>query len=340
MESAIEEFITGQSTLLLFMILAGLVYVLAKAAELFVDKAVEISQTLGVPSMLIGATIVSLGTTLPEASVSVLAAIHGNPGLALGNAVGSIICDTGLILGLGALISPLPLDRKIVNRQGWIQVGAGLLLVLFCLPYSHLNSTLTQGGNLPRIAGVIFVVLLVVYFYWSYRFGIAAAEQKVTEGKSKGIFTTVFKDLLFMALAVGLIILSSKVLIVCAEELAHRLRVPQSVIAASVVAFGTSVPELVTVLTSIRKGQGGLAIGNVIGADILNVLFVAGSATAVTRGGLSVPPDFFTVHFPVMLLVLVVFRIGIFIGKASLDRWVGASLLGIYLAFLVVNYLL
>ena len=340
MESAIEEFIGGQSTIVLFIVLAGLVFVLARAADLFVGKAVEISQSLGIPSMLIGATIVSLGTTLPEASVSVLAALNGNPGLALGNAVGSIICDTGLILGLGSLIAPLPLDRRIVNRQGWIQVGAGLLLVLFCLPYSHLNSVFARGGNLPQWAGVILVVLLVVYFYWSYRFGIAAAEAQKPEGGSKEILGVLVKDLLLMAFAVGLIFLSSKILISCAEELAHRFHVPQSVIAASLVAFGTSLPELATVLTSIRKGQGGLAVGNVIGADILNVLFVAGSAAAVTRGGLSVPTDFFSVHFPVMLLVLVVFRIGIWMGKASLSRWVGALLLGIYLAFLAVNYLL
>lgn len=340
MEIAIEEFIGGQSTIVLFIVLAGLVFVLARAADLFVGKAVEISQSLGIPSMLIGATIVSLGTTLPEASVSVLAALNGNPGLALGNAVGSIICDTGLILGLGALIAPLPLDRKIVNRQGWIQVGAGLLLVLFCLPYSHLNSIFARGGNLPQWAGVILVILLAVYFYWSYRFGIAAADAKKPDDGSKEILGVVIKDLLLMAFAVGLIFVSSKILISCAEELAHRLRVPQSVIAASLVAFGTSLPELATVLTSIRKGQGGLAIGNVIGADILNVLFVAGSAAAVTRGGLAVPTDFFKVHFPVMLLVLVVFRIGIFLGKASLGRWVGALLLGIYLVFLAMNYLL
>ena len=298
MESAIQEFIEQQSTMVLFIVLAGLIFVLAKAADLFVGKAVELSRSLRIPSMLIGATIVSLGTTLPEASVSVMAALQGNPGLALGNAVGSIICDTGLILGLGALLVPLPLDRRIVNRQGWIQVGAGLLLVLFCLPFSHLNTLFARGGNLPQWAGVVLVVLLVVYFYWSYRFGLATAEAEESGGESKEIMGTVIKDILLMAVAVGLIFISSKILISCAEELAHRLRVPQSVIAASLVAFGTSLPELATVLTSIRRGQGGLAVGNVIGADILNVLFVAGSAAAVTRGGLAVPSDFFTVHFP------------------------------------------
>ena len=340
MESAIQEFVDQQSTLVLFVVLAGLIFVLAKAADLFVGKAVELSRSLGIPSILIGATIVSLGTTLPEASVSVMAALQGNPGLALGNAVGSIICDTGLILGLGALLTPLPLDRRIVNRQGWIQVGAGLLLVLFCLPFTHLNGIFRGGGNLPQWAGVVLVVLLAGYFYWSYRFGMATAEAEESGGGAKEILGVVVKDLLLMAFAVGLIFLSSKVLISCAEELAHRLHVPQSVIAASLVAFGTSLPELATVLTSIRRGQGGLAVGNVIGADILNVLFVAGSAAAVTRGGLEVPSDFFTVHFPVMLLVLVVFRIGIWVGKTSLHRWVGALLLGIYLVFLAVNYLI
>jgi cation:H+ antiporter len=340
MESILQEFIVERSTLLLFLFLAVMIVILAKGADLLVDKAVEISRLAGVPKALIGATIVSLGTTLPEASVSVFAAIEGNPGMALGNAVGSIICDTGLILGLGALIKPLPLDRRVVNRQGWIQLSSGLLLILICLPYSHLDRILDVGGNLAQLGGFLFVVLLGIYFLWSYRIAMKV-ENREGNGRENSLnWQTLLKDLLMMAVAVLLVIVSSKVLIICAEELAYRLKVPESVIAASLVAFGTSLPELVTVLSSIRKGEGELAIGNIIGADILNVLFVAGVAAAVTPSGLAVPPDFFTTHFPVMLGVLLIFRFGILMCKTHLSRWVGALLLGSYFAFLFANYLI
>ncbi|MDG2170959.1 MAG: calcium/sodium antiporter [Opitutales bacterium] len=339
MEAALHEFLVGQSTPLLFAILAIMVLLLAKGADSLVDKAVEISHSAGVPKALIGATIVSLGTTLPEASVSVFAAIEGNPGMALGNAVGSIICDTGLILGLGALIKPLPLDRRVVNRQGWIQVGSGVLLILVCLPYSHLSGMFSAGGRMIQVAGFLFVGLLGVYFFWSYRTAMKA-ENRESNGKDEKLtWQTITKDLLIMAGAIAVVILTSKVLIICAEELAHRLNVPESVIAASLVAFGTSLPELVTVLSSIRKGQGELAIGNIIGADILNVLFVAGAAAAVTPAGLAVPKDFFATHFPVMLALLIIFRIGIKVCDTHLSRWVGGLLVGTYLAFLLLNYL-
>jgi cation:H+ antiporter len=340
MESILQEFVIERSTFVLFGILAVMLFILAKAADSLVDKAVEISHTAGIPKALIGATIVSLGTTLPEASVSVLAAFEGNAGLALGNAVGSIICDTGLILGLGALIKPLPLDRRIVNRQGWIQLGSGILLILCCLPFSNINRIYDLGGQLPQVVGFIFIILLAAYFFWSYLAAMKTENRDSDQTDTVLTWQTIAKDLLIMSASIIAVILSSKVLIGCAEELAHRLNVPESVIAASLVAFGTSLPELVTVMSSIKKGQGELAIGNIIGADILNILFVAGAAAAVTPGGLEVPTDFFTIHFPVMLSLLIVFRIGIVTCKTHLSRLFGGILLGVYFTFLIANYFL
>jgi cation:H+ antiporter len=339
MESILHGFISDQSTYLLLAILALMVGILAKGADLLVDKAVEVSHIARIPKALIGATIVSLGTTLPEASVSVLAAIEGNPGMALGNAVGSIICDTGLILGLGTLIKPLPLDRRVVNRQGWIQLGSGVLLILVCLPFSHLDAVFQKGGRLAQLSGFLFMILLGAYFLWSYRTAMRSENREACIEDQTLSWQRLTKDLVIMAVAIVVVIASSKVLIVCAEELAYRLNVPESVIAASLVAFGTSLPELVTVLSSIRKGQGELAIGNVIGADILNVLFVAGAAAAVTPSGLAVPTDFFVTHFPVMLGLLLIFRFGILVCKTHLSRWVGCLLIGTYFGFLLANYL-
>src|SRR5690554_5851192 len=135
MEDLITGYLLSFPTSFLIMIIAFTLYILSKGANILIDEAVRLSIHFGVPKMIIGATIVSLGTTLPEASVSVLAAINGNPDLALGNAIGSIIADTGLIIGLAALFGRLPVNQLIVKRQGKIQVWAGALLVFVSLPF-------------------------------------------------------------------------------------------------------------------------------------------------------------------------------------------------------------
>ena len=132
MEQWITELANGLPSLALFLIIAVTLYTLGKGADWLVDEAVILSTRWGLGKAVIGATIVSIGTTTPEAAVSVLSALQGKPGLALGNAVGSIICDTGLILGLASLIAPLPLNRQLASRLSNVQVGAGILLVLGC----------------------------------------------------------------------------------------------------------------------------------------------------------------------------------------------------------------
>ncbi|NDV61764.1 calcium/sodium antiporter [Puniceicoccales bacterium CK1056] len=320
----------------LFIIIAVFLYTLAKGADILVVEAVTLSIRWGVPPLLIGATIVSLGTTLPETAVSVAAALGGRPGLALGNAVGSIICDTGLILGIAALMRPIPLDKTIVNRQGWIQLGSGFLLVAMCLPWSSLGSVFSEGGRLPRWGGWLFLFLLVVYIWKSIDWARKgeAPEQEETHADSAKMPIVLLK----LALGMALVILSSKVLIPTVEETAFRLHVPEAIIAATLVAFGTSLPELVTVVTSVRRGHGGLALGNVIGADILNVLFVAGASAAVTPGGLYADPKFFSLLFPAMIFVLLVFRISVWVSGTHMRRWTGFVLLGAYILVTLLSY--
>ena len=156
LEGWLESKLGSLHTIWLFVIIAITLYLLGKGADILVDEAVTLSTRWGIPQTLIGATIVSLGTTTPEAAVSVFAAVQGDPDIALGNAVGSIICDTGLILGTAALIAPLPLNRKIVNRQGWLQLGAGFLLVIACLPFGSLGNNLRRRWSSPASDGLPF----------------------------------------------------------------------------------------------------------------------------------------------------------------------------------------
>lgn len=339
LEHFIESLVVNFSLPILFVIIAITLYTLSKGADILVTEAVFISEKMGISKMIIGATIVSVGTTLPEASVSVLAAATGDASLALGNAVGSVICDTGLILGIATLMSPLPLQKEIVNRHGWIQFGSGILLVLVALPYSNLGEIFTEGSRIPQFVGFIFIGLLIGYIYltikWARR---SKAEFDIDEFDTE---TTNSNLIVFIKFVIGvaIVILSSKVLIPTVKETALRLSVPDSVIAATLVAFGTSLPELVTSITAVLKGHGELAVGNVIGADILNILFVIGAATSFSRGGIIVEPSFFKLYFPTMIFILLIFRIGTLLYKDKLKRPFGVVLLMAYILISALSYL-
>ena len=340
MEQWITDLISGLGSPLLFLIIAVMLYTLGKGADWLVDEAVILSTRWGLGKAVIGATIVSIGTTTPEAAVSVLSAIQGKPGLALGNAVGSIICDTGLILGLASLIAPLPLNRELASRLSNVQVGAGILLVVGCFPWTSPAKVFTQGGTLPQLVGVVFVVLLALYIYQSIRWasatGANAENGEDAETAAAGSFGTLIK----LVLSIAIIVISAQILIPSVSIMAERIGVPKHIISATLVAFGTSLPELVTAITAVRRGHGELAVGNIIGADILNVLFVAGVSAAATEGGLQADGQFFQFLFPAMLFILIVFRCGIFVSGDQLKRPFGVVLVGTWLVVTVLSYVL
>ncbi len=344
-----EELITSllrqlHISLLLFVLGVALAAVL-KGADLLVDGGVALSVKWGVPKILIGATIVSLGTTLPETVVSVFAALRGAPGLALGNAVGSIIADTGLILGIATLIRPIPVDRRLVGRQSSVQFASALLLVVASVPFASAGWLFEVGGRLPQFVGILFLVLLVIYLWQTLRWSRSAPPDHYDEafddigGATGPSAKTTMVSFTRLLAGLVLVVVGSRILIPTVEELAFRLNIPDAIIAATLVAFGTSLPELVTAVTAVRKGHGELALGNVIGADVLNVLFVSGAAAAVTRGGLSVPPEFFILFFPSMIFVVAILRFGVVTQRGSLGRGFGALLLGAYAVTVVSGYL-
>jgi len=340
-EEVLAEFIqrlADMNMLYLLGVMIVAIIVLGKSADWMVEKAVTLSLRTGLPKVIVGATIVSVGTTFPEAVVSVLAALNGNPDIALGNAVGSVICDAGLILGTACLIAPLPLDKKVVNRQGWVQFGAGVLLVIFCLPFTDLGNVFQTKATLPQWAGFVLVAGLVFYMFWSVRLAkYAEADEVEEEAEDDSPVAILIGSILVGCLFV---VASSITLIEATKILATEAGIPEAVIASTLVAFGTSLPELVTAVTAARKGQGELAVGNVIGADILNVLFVAGAAAAITPAGLEAESIFFRLQFPAMLIILLCFRVGIYAAKdGKLSRPFGAFLVGIYVVYGLLNAL-
>lgn len=337
-ETLLQQFVAGQSTTTLLMIIVFCIALLSKGADWMIDGVVDLAERTGLPKIVIGATVVSLGTTLPEAFVSVMAAYMGNPGLALGNGVGSIIADTGLIFGLTCVLVAVPVNRFILNRTGWVQVGSATLLVIIAV----VILIKTPAGSEPvlnRWVGFCFLALLLVYLYVTYRWakqgsGIMPEEDEEDQRQLMGAA-------LCWLMVIGgllLVVLGARVLVPSASEIAYRFGVPEDVIAATMVAFGTSLPELMTAIAAVRKGHPEITVGNIVGADVLNVLFVIGAAAVAAP--LAIPANFYYFHFPAMLIILYSFRVFISMNKNRFHRWQGVWLLSVYGIYVFLQYAL
>jgi cation:H+ antiporter len=334
-ETLLQQFVAGLSTTTLLIIIAACIALLSKGADWMIDGVVDLAQRTGLPKIVIGATLVSLGTTLPEAFVSVMAAYMGNPGLALGNGVGSIIADTGLIFGLTCVLVAVPVNRFILNRTGWVQVGSATLLVVIAVVVL-LNTPPESEPMLNRWVGFCFLVLLTIYLYVTYLWA------KQSDGMTQEDEEQALMGLgLCWLLVIGgllLVVIGARVLVPSASEIAYRFGVPEDVIAATMVAFGTSLPELMTAVAAVRKGHPEITVGNIVGADVLNVLFVIGAAAVAAP--LAIPANFFYFHFPAMLIILYSFRVFISMNKTEFHRWQGVWLLGVYGTYVFLQFAL
>jgi cation:H+ antiporter len=330
-EEVLYELMAKAPTYMLFVFAAISIIALSKGADWMIDGVVALAKRTGMPKIIIGATIVSLGTTMPETFVSVMAAFSGDASLALGNGVGSIIADTGLIFGLSIMVSKVPINRYIMQRSGWWQIGAATLLVLVSgIVYLKAPTAPILGKS----TGLLFLALLCVYMYTSYRWAKAADSDFSADEENMSIIKTA----VLIIVGIFLVILGAKILIPSVSIIAERFGVPKDVIAATMVAFGTSLPELITALTAIKKGHPEIIIGNVIGADVLNCLFVIG-ASAFTAP-LQVAPNFYLLHFPVMLLIL--YSLRIYFARNKDRQYFGKSLgiwmFAIYIVYLLIQY--
>jgi len=333
-----QQLVAGLSTPVLLLIITACIALLSRGADWMIDGVVDLAARTGMPKIVIGATVVALGTTLPEAFVSVMAAFMGNPGLALGNGVGSIIADTGLIFGLTCVLATVPVNRYILNRTGWVQLGAAVLLVGIAVLALWLGDGEPQ---LPRWVGFLFLVLLAGYLYATYvwsRRGSVMVMDGVEEAAAHPLMGT-GKCWLLVVTGLLMIIAGARVLVPAASEIAVRFGVPDDVIAATMVAFGTSLPELMTAIAAVRKGHPEITVGNIVGADVLNCLFVIGAAAATAP--LAIPANFYFFHFPALLVILISFRVFISGNRSGVfHRWQGGWLLTIYLVYVALGFLL
>lgn len=335
-DAVLQQSLAGLPTAGLLLIIVVCIALLSKGADWMIDGVVDLAARTGLPKIVIGATVVSLGTTLPEAFVSVMAAYMGNAGLALGNGVGSIIADTGMIFGLTCVVAAVPVNRFILNRTGWIQVSAATLLVIISIAI-----LLTTDGEpmLGRWVGFLFLALLAAYLYVTYAWARQGAGPEADEPDPSHAAKSFALCWVLVVGGLVLVVGGARVLVPAASEIAVRFGVPDDVIAATMVAFGTSLPELMTAIAAVRKGHPEITVGNIVGADVLNVLFVIGAAAAAAP--LAIPENFYYFHFPAMLAILVSFRIFISMNKAGrFHRWQGAWLLGVYFVYVFLGYTL
>lgn len=281
-------------------LLGGLVLIV-KGGDWFVAAAIRIAEFLRLPRVVIGSTLVSLTTTTPELVVSVMSGLKGESGLAVGNAVGSVICNIGLILGVTATLKAFTVDLRPLRIPLCAMFGAGLLLCL-----------LTLGRHLARVQGVTLLAVGTGYFIWNFWehwrnrkprdvAEAKALEKGVTATRSAWLATPAGSGLQFLAGA-ALVVLGSRWLVDGAVHLAVRLGVPSIIVGLTVVAVGTSVPELVTAITSSRKSVSDLAVGNVLGANIANLTLIVGVAAVMQD--MTMDRKTQLLNFPAMLLMM------------------------------------
>ena len=311
----------------IILFLIGFVLI-TKGADIFINCTVDIGKKTKISEIILGATIVSFATTLPELTVSLFASLDGHTTMSLGNAVGSIICNTGLVLGLVAFISPFSVDKKMFFSKSVLLLICVILLLLL-----GIDKSITQRDSIALLA------MLVIYMYSNYRSvvekGSKSRINNTSKVKGNNNLGEWVKIVLLFALGLIMMILGSRLLVDNGVIIAEWIGVPQGVISLTVIALGTSLPELVSSLTAIKKNHHAISVGNILGANILNIVSVIGIS--------SIPNDIpilsqnMRIDFPFMIVLLLILILPT-IKKNKLYRFQGLIMLIVYLIYIGILY--
>ena len=290
----------------------------AKGGGLFVDSSVHIGKFFGVPRFVIGGTLVSLATTTPELTVSAVASGAGDAGIALGNAVGSCICNIGLIVGTVALLTPVEVEKRdFTRRAAWMASGA--LLVI----------TFTWDRTLSRPLSILLLALSLVYLAWDY-IEIKRRLKKASDKERPADTAGVVRAASFFVFGAVMIVVGSRFLVSSGQSVAAALGVPSVIIGLSIVALGTSLPEFVTAVSAARKGVTDLALGNIVGANVLNLYLVVGMAGTIRPLTLGL---FTQVYSYLWLVIFFAVLIALLVPSGRCHRRGGLVLLGLYAVY-------
>ena len=311
------------------VVIIGAFAVLSYCAGFLVDGAVGIAQRLRIPKIVIGIVLVGFATTSPELTVSLLAALRGHPELALGNAIGSVIVDDAVALGLGIVVAPVAIgvDSKVLKTTG-----------LFLAAVAVVSFVLAANGTVSRLEGVALLAIHVAYLVTVLvvegrrrRARAAADDGEFAEHVKPG---GVRRQVLRLAGGVAGIVVASELLVESATFVARVVGASEAIIGLTIIAVGTSLPEIATNIAASRRGHGDLALGNILGADILNLLWIIGASALANP--IRVERSIVFYSFPWMLLIvgtmLILCRIGY-----RLPRWKGLLLVSLYLVYLAMT---
>ncbi len=299
--------------------------VLFKCADLFVDSSVEVARRFRIPRLIIGIILVSLATTLPELAVSVMAAFKGSPEISMGNAMGSVVCNTGLALALSGIVTiyTIAVIPSIFHSSGLFLIGIEIILFFFII----------FDNTLSRFEGLVLIILFAGYVIFLVKdFGSDEPFQEAALSKPSSIFKLGFS---FLCALAGIFI-GSRFIVASAITIADSFHIPASIIAVTLVAFGTSVPEVATCIAAARKGEGSLAVGNILGANIMNICWVAGASAIVNDLTLGKKDILFM--FPSMFIIV---GIMLFLLRKNytFTSKKGVLLLSMYMVYLVSLYI-
>ena len=278
------------STILPYLLLVlGFVF-LIKGADLFVDGSSSIAKHMKIPAGIVGLTIVAMGTSAPEASVSITAAIAGNSDISLGNIVGSNIFNFLVVIGASAIIFPVVSHKDILKRDLWWNLGITGVLLLLML-----------DNKIGRIDGVILLAGMATYLFFVIR---NALKNRTTADENEQLLS-VPKSIIFMVIGLAAIICGGNFVVDNASIIAKSLGLSETLIGLTIVAIGTSLPELVTSITAAKKQEAGFALGNAVGSNIFNILFILGASSALTQ--INVAPELFIDTIILIAVSIIIF---------------------------------
>ncbi len=308
---------------------------LIKGGDWFVDGATGIARRFHIPEIIVGATIVSIGTTLPEVMVSVSGALNGQGAMAYGNAIGSIICNTSLIAAISITVHPSKTDTKSLKMP---------VIFFFIASAIYLVSAYIFG-YFYRWIGIILLLVFALYMFITVRQGLKNDGNNEAQEQEEAASRSLVWEIGFLVLGAALIAIGADLLVDNGTLIAKALGVPETVIALTFVALGTSLPELVTAITSLIKGHHSLSVGNILGANLFNLVLVSGASISLAPFAVPVGNTIMgknsslVLDIPLMLVVMSILALPTFKTK-KLARWQGILLLALYAGFCALQFIL
>ena len=308
-----------------FIILIIGFFLLIKGADIFVDGASSIAKKIGIPSVIVGLTIVSLGTSAPELAVSLISSFNGNNGIAVGNVLGSNLFNTLVVLGGTAIVAPLLIKKSTIKRD---YIATLVVTILTCF---LIFGVVPKSENmLSRISGIILLVVCVVYMFIL----VKAAKKDSVKDEENTSEIKMSKNILLSLIGVVGIVFGGNLVVDSATNIAYSLGMSEKLVGLTIVAVGTSLPELVTSIVAALKGENDIALGNVLGSNIFNLVLILGASATITPIAVS---GVMIIDFIILIAVTLFIGALIFFNKKDekrLGRLEGIILVGIYVAYL------